>query len=174
MSADYRIDVRGVTRWYEGLVTPVGDADGDGGRVLLTARGITERKDREHRLVDARDQLRQTLERVSDGFFAITTDWEVTYVNSSGDDVLRRVMHVDDDGLDLVGENLLDHAPEAVESRFYDEFTRSMETQTPVTIEDRYDPIDGWFSVNAYPSESGLSVYFSDISERKRREQGWS
>ncbi|WP_276239474.1 PAS domain S-box protein [Halobaculum marinum] len=129
-----------------------------------------DQTDRERRLVDARDHLRRTLERVSDGFFAITPGWEVTYANSAGAEVLRGIMHVEE-GEPLLGENLLAHAPEALESAFYEPFAEAMETQTPVTVEDRYDPVDRWFSVNAYPSESGLSVYFTDVTERKRREQ---
>ncbi|WP_338742226.1 PAS domain-containing protein [Haloplanus salilacus] len=46
-----------------------------------------------------------------------------------------------------------------------------METQESVSFEAQFDPIDVWFEVRAYPDEEGLSVYFTDITERKQREQ---
>ncbi|WP_277555941.1 PAS domain S-box protein [Halobaculum limi] len=125
----------------------------------------------ERELVAARDDLRRTLDRVSDGFFAITTNWEVTYTNQFGEQTLRDLMHIDDEASSLIGETLIDHAPEALESAFYEEFTEAMETQETVSLEEHYEPIGRDFSVAAYPSESGLSVYFRDITERKERER---
>jgi len=46
-----------------------------------------------------------------------------------------------------------------------------MEEQEPVSFEEYYEPLDVWFEMGAYPSEDGLSVYFRDITEEKRREQ---
>lgn len=143
-----------------------------GADVASTNRGNgTDRDPSQRELVAARDDLRRTLDRVSDGFFAITTDWEVTYTNRFGERLLRDVMHIDDDAFTLIGENLIDHAPEALESAFYEEFAEAMETQETVSLEERYEPIGRDFSVTAYPSESGLSVYFRDITERKERER---
>ncbi|WP_135826013.1 hypothetical protein [Halorussus ruber] len=46
-----------------------------------------------------------------------------------------------------------------------------MATRRPVDF-DRYDePLELWAESNAYPSETGLSVYFVDISERVETEQ---
>ena len=45
-----------------------------------------------------------------------------------------------------------------------------METQDPVSIE-WYGPETGaWFDVRVYPSPTGLSVYFQDVTEREERE----
>jgi PAS domain S-box-containing protein len=34
-----------------------------------------------------------------------------------------------------------------------------------------YPPLEKWYSVRAYPSESGLSVYLQDVTEHKRAEE---
>jgi PAS domain S-box-containing protein len=46
-----------------------------------------------------------------------------------------------------------------------------METQEPVSFEDCYEPLDLWTEVTAYPSPDGLSVFFSDVTDRRRREE---
>jgi PAS domain-containing protein len=46
-----------------------------------------------------------------------------------------------------------------------------MSRQEPVFLEDYYEPLDAWFENAIYPSESGVSVYFRDITERKERER---
>jgi PAS domain-containing protein len=47
-----------------------------------------------------------------------------------------------------------------------------MYDQETVSFEEYYpEPLDAWFEVRAYPSETGLSVYFRDITKRKERER---
>ena len=43
-----------------------------------------------------------------------------------------------------------------------------MQTGGPVNFEAYYEPARMWFSVNAYPFENGLSIYFNDLTERHR------
>ena len=40
-----------------------------------------------------------------------------------------------------------------------------------VEFEEYYAPLETWFEVKAYPSESGLSVYLRGASERRRAEE---
>jgi PAS domain S-box-containing protein len=104
------------------------------------------------------------LDRVSDGFFAVDADWRVTYVNRAGEEFLGVT------GEDLVGEVLWEAFPGAVGTEFYDAYHRAVETGEPVTFESHYEPLDSWFEVRAFPSESGLSVYFRDVTDRRRME----
>jgi hypothetical protein len=50
-------------------------------------------------------------------------------------------------------------------------FHRAVETQDPVSHEEYVETLGAWFEFHAYPSESGLSVYVRDVSDRKHREQ---
>ena len=72
---------------------------------------------------------------------------------------------------DLIGRHLWEEIPEAVETGFYDQYHRAMDDQQSVSFEERYEPLDVWFNVRAYPDADGLSVYFTDITDRKQREQ---
>ena len=127
---------------------------------------------REYRrdLAATRDRLTRTLERVDDGFFTVDTDWQVTYVNDVGADVLRGAMGLGDDA-GVMGRHLWENIPEAVETTFFEKYHEAFETQESVSFEEYFDPLDVWFEVRAYPDEEGLSVYFTDITERKAHER---
>ena len=47
-----------------------------------------------------------------------------------------------------------------------------MANQTPVIFDEFYPgPLNAWFEVRAYPSDAGLSVYFHNITDKKRAEE---
>ncbi|WP_083874967.1 PAS domain S-box protein [Haloferax sulfurifontis] len=129
-----------------------------------------EQREYRQELENARDRFERTLERVDDAFFAIDTDWYVTYVNDVGTDVLQEAMGLGDNA-EIVGRHLWENIPEAVQTEFYDQYHHAMEAQESVSFEAHFDLMDVWFEVRAYPDEDGLSVYFTDITERKQREQ---
>jgi signal transduction histidine kinase len=111
------------------------------------------------------------LDRMDDGFFALDAEWRVTYANERGRDILRAAMPAVGDDETVVGRHLWDDVPAAVDTTFYQQYTEAMETQTPATFEEWFEPLETWFSVRAFPSLSGLSVYFQDITEQRRLEQ---
>jgi len=128
-----------------------------------------EQREYRHELEAARDRFERTLERVDDAFFAVDTDWHVTYVNEAGTDVLRQAMGLSD-GVEVSGRHLWENVPEAVETKFYQQYHHAMEVQEPVSFEAHFDLMDVWFEVRAYPDAEGLSVYFTDITDRKQRQ----
>jgi PAS domain S-box-containing protein len=141
----------------EARAAPYPLGDGRYGRVGVV-RDISERRRLEK-------ELNETLERITDGFFAVDTDWRFTYVNERAEELLQRSES------DLLGEVVWDEFPAAVESTFQGMYERAMETQEPVSFEEYFAPLETWFEVNAYPSESGLSVYFQDVTERVEAEE---
>jgi PAS domain S-box-containing protein len=161
-------DADGNARWMSVNAAPITDADGDFERVVATTTDITQLKRQARRLERQRDDLERELadvfDRVDDAFFALDEEWRFTYVNESAADLV---------GLDqsTLGTTLWETFPEVRGTRFERECERAMETQEPVQFEAYFDPLETWFEVSAYPSPTGLSVYFRDVTERKRREQ---
>ncbi|WP_435180932.1 PAS domain S-box protein [Halorussus sp. AFM4] len=147
---------------------PVGD-DGEVERIVSAAEDVTELKDTQHELERRREELETELSevftRIADAFFALDDDWNITYVNEEAEELLRR------EESEIVGENVWDVFSGAVGTRFQREYERAMETQEPVSFVEYYPPLSTWFEVRAYPSESGLSVYFQDVTERRARQQ---
>ncbi|MFC7156444.1 PAS domain S-box protein [Halomarina halobia] len=159
----------GERRWLSIDAVPL-DADGNEIRwVVMSAENVTRIEDQARRLerqrADLERELDEVFERIDDAFFALDTEWRFAYVNERAEHFLERTE------AELLGNSVWEEFPEAVGSTFEEEYERAMGTQRSVSFEEYYPPLDGWFEVRAYPSETGLSVYFRDVTERKERER---
>jgi len=124
---------------------------------------------RERRDQRAAERERQAIfDRMGDGFFAVDDDWRVTFVNQAGRELLADAMGRDPETADFEGLHLWEEIPEAVDTVFHEKYTEAMSRQQPVEFESYFDPLSAWFDVRAFPSESGLSVYFRDVTEERR------
>ncbi len=140
--------------------------DGEFVNTRCVTRDITERKEYKRELERQNDHLEEVYGRISDAFFALDKDWQFTYLNKQAHDVINP------DGRTLEGKNVWDEFPAATERKFKPKYEQAMYDQQTVSFEEYYpDPLEAWFEVRAYPSETGLSVYFRDITERKEHER---
>jgi len=132
--------------------------------ILSVARDITERKHTAEEIIESRRQVLDILESISDAFFALDSLWRFTYVNRRAEQILGKRKE------ELLYKNIWEVLPEAVDSTFQKMFYKAIAKQTPISFEEFYPPFDKWFEVHAYPYRLGLSVYFTDITERKNNE----
>ncbi|MDZ5810847.1 PAS domain-containing protein [Halorubrum sp. AD140] len=154
-------------RWLTINAAPVLDAEGEIERVVTTGKDITQLKEQTRRLERQREELTQELdemfERISDGFYALDHEFRISYVNDHAERLLGL------EGSSVIGRGLEEVlSPTA---QFDAALQRALEEQTPVRIEEYYEPLDTWFENTVYPSESGISVHFRTITERKERER---
>ncbi|MFC4451183.1 PAS domain-containing sensor histidine kinase [Halorussus aquaticus] len=111
-------------------------------------------------------ELEEVFGRISDAFYALDTDWQFTYVSDHAEELID----YQDEG--LVGKDFWEVFEWAEDSILGEEYRKAMETQKVTSFEFYYpDPLDAWYKVHTYPSQTGLSVYFQDISDQKRRER---
>ncbi|WP_339103377.1 PAS domain-containing protein [Haloterrigena salinisoli] len=110
-------------------------------------------------------ELEESLERVSDAFYALDSEWRFTYVN----DQAGTLLGVDPET--VVGRSILELFPGLRETPFETAALEAMDTQEPTSVEHHYEPTERWYDVRLYPSPSGLSVYFQDVTERVERER---
>ncbi|MDL5361024.1 bacterio-opsin activator domain-containing protein [Halalkalicoccus sp. NIPERK01] len=103
--------------------------------------------------------------RLSDAVLALDTDERVTYLNDRAEELLDRSRD------QLLGEVIWDQFPVAVGTTFESEYRRAIESQESVRFEEHFSPLETWFVVRIYPSETGVSAHFRDVTERKRREK---
>ncbi|MEG4939607.1 PAS domain-containing protein [Microcoleus sp. F4-D5] len=106
-------------------------------------------------------QLSDTLESISDGFFALDRDWRFTYLNLQAARWLNRLPK------ELIGNIIWEEFPESVGSLFEKEYRHAASFQVTVSFESFYPPLNAWYAVRAYPIASGLAVYFQDVTEEK-------
>jgi PAS domain S-box-containing protein len=110
----------------------------------------------------------ELLEHISDGFLALDTQMECTYVNRRGARLLGCKTK------DLIGRSYWQLFPEAAGTPFAEACVRALETQQPATVEHASAPGERWFENRIHPSREGLSIFFTDITERKLAEQALS
>lgn len=110
---------------------------------------------------EALEERNMILESIGDAFFALDKDWAVTYWNRTAEKVLQKSKQ------EMLGRNLWDAFPTAVNSAFYRQYHHAMKTGHAVHFEDYFALLDCWYEVSAFPSPVGLSVYFKDVSQRK-------
>ena len=133
----------------------------DENQVLVIARDVTERKKTEQALERAYQEKNIILESIGDAFFAVDQDWVVTYWNNHAEKVLMVAKN------QIVGKNLWDVFSGSINSESYKKYHAALETNEVMHFEDYYETLNTWYEISAYPSLSGLSVYFKDITERK-------
>ncbi|MBI2955607.1 MAG: PAS domain S-box protein [Chloroflexi bacterium] len=166
--------VAGRETWWDCTLSPVPLDDGVG--VLIAGREVSAqaRMEREQQRLlarlrkqadqaeAARQQTIDILESITDGFLALDRQWRFTYVNKRAEQVLRKSRRY------LVGKNIWEEFPAARETAFYRQYQKAISERVPIVFEEYYPPFDAWYEVHVYPSEDGLSVYFRDVTGRKR------
>ncbi|WP_341939232.1 PAS domain-containing hybrid sensor histidine kinase/response regulator [Marinimicrobium sp. C2-29] len=155
----------GQMRWHSLQATPVRDRAGDVVKWYGNATNIHERKLSEEKAQSLAERLMVTLESITDAFYTLDKEWRFTYVNHEAERLLRRSRG------ELLHSVVWESFPETLGTVFESHFREAVSRGEKVAFEAYYEPLTMWVSVNAYPSREGLSVYFLDITERKRAER---
>jgi two-component system, NtrC family, response regulator HydG len=148
------------------------DESGRPVRMIGACQDITERcrieEERERCLAQeraARNLISSVLERVSDAFVSLDADWCYTHVNEKAGKIFGRRPG------DLVGRHIWTEFPEGVGQNFYHAYHRAMREQVPIHLEEFFPPWGRWYENRIYPSKDGLSIFFTDVTERHLAEE---
>lgn len=110
-------------------------------------------------------QLKEILDRISDGFVALDKDWNYTYVNKLAGEILER------EPVQLIGKNIWTEFPEGIGQQFHLLYEKAMKEQRYQYLLAYYQPFDRWFENHIYPSPKGLSIYFKDVTEKIKNDK---
>jgi PAS domain S-box-containing protein len=111
------------------------------------------------------ENYRNLVERISDGFMALDLNWRFTYVNKKTEQFLKCPPG------NLVGKNIWTEFPETIDGPFYKAYHKAMQTQENSYLKEYSVVLERWVEANIYPSLSGISIYFRDITEQKKAEE---
>lgn len=142
----------------------VRNSDGKIVRVVGAFQDISSRKIAQRNALDAAVKLNTTLEQMTDSYFAVDTEWRLTYINRE----LSRMLDVSWD--QIIGRTLWDAFPGSEFTEIGERYRLAIETKEQQHFESFYAPYGRWYEVHAYPSSEGLGVHFRDITERKEVE----
>ncbi|HUG99466.1 MAG TPA: PAS domain S-box protein [Gammaproteobacteria bacterium] len=160
-----KITAKGRRVWVRTMGEAVRDDAGRIVRVQGAIQDITARKEAEARSEALQNRLAAMLERIGEGFIALDRDWRITYVNREAE----RMMHIE--RRTAVGRSFWDVFPDAVGTRFQQEYERAMRDDVAVSLVEYFAPLDLWADVRAYPSDEGLAIYFRDVSRERLLEE---
>ena len=144
--------------WHEGRIV---------GAVAVNT-DITEAKRAEAAFIASHMRIEDTLESITDGFVAVDREWRYTYVNERA---LRRLRERKGASLtreEILGQRVWGLLPEAEGTALQSKLREALRDQKTVEFEEYYPPSDEWIEVHVYPSDGGLSIYYRDITERRR------
>jgi PAS domain S-box-containing protein len=109
-------------------------------------------------------RMMEILDSITDAFYAVDFDFRFTFINRRAEEIWGRPR------ADLIGKILWEEFPQSNDiSR--ESIGRAMRERREVEYETISKVLHRWISVKAYPSATGLSVYFRDISEQKQQQE---
>jgi PAS domain S-box-containing protein len=112
-----------------------------------------------------RGELANVLERVSDAFVSLNDVWQYTYVSAKAAEIFGRKPE------ELLGKHIWTEFPEGVGQKFHHAYYKALADQVPIFLEEYYPPWDRWYENRIYPSKNGLSIFFTDVTERRKAEE---
>ncbi|QLG26261.1 PAS domain S-box protein [Halorarum halophilum] len=171
----WRVREDGSRFWANVTITAIRDDGALQGFTKVT-RDMTERREYEQRLEGQaerlerqRDELERELddvfERIDDAFYALDDEFRYEYVNDHAE------AHLGEPERTLIGRRPWEVFDVDESAPLFDRFEEAFATQEPMRFEHYSEELEIWAMVRIYPSESGLSVYFEDITQRRERER---
>ena len=109
------------------------------------------------------EKYRAILEHIGDGFISYDVAGNFTYVNRKAGELLGMQPE------ELIGKSVWAVFPKEDYPEFYETFQNSMRDQKYLSMESYYAPKDVWYESHYYPSPKEMTVFFRDITEKKKQ-----
>lgn len=154
------ITANGNPRWIRKIGRPT-FVNGTCVRINGSFQDITAIKNSEMEALKASKEKEIILESIGDAFYMVDNDWNVTYWNRHSANLLECSRE------EIINKNIWDRFPNAIQTKIYSRYHKAVLEQSIENFEEYYESLSKWFEITAYPSNSGLSVYFRDVTARK-------
>lgn len=164
MSYDLELQVvtaKGKVHWVRKIGKPT-FINGKCVRINGSFQDITNIKNSEMEALKALEEKEIILESIGDAFFMVDNDWTVTYWNRHSEKLLECAKE------EILNKNLWDVYPDAIGTKFFTFYHKAVRERSIEDFVEYFERADKWFEVTAYPSNNGLSVYFRDVTDRKK------
>jgi PAS domain S-box-containing protein len=107
------------------------------------------------------------IQSITDGFITMDSKWRITYLSNRGAEILAPLQIT---ATNVLGKVFWNEFPHSIGTSIETNYRKAMDEQIPVQFEAFYPPLDKWFDLRVYPSLTGISLFFLDITERKEAE----
>lgn len=113
-------------------------------------------------LDESKAELSHIFSRISEGFFALDNNWKFSYVNKKVGEMYD--CHPEK----LIGKDIFKEPTISIDSKLKKAYKEALTEQKYVKIETFNKKFNKWYENHIYPTIDGLSIYFSDITEKKK------
>jgi PAS domain S-box-containing protein len=154
------------------------DAQGRPVRMLGTGQDVTAARaaaETEQRLAaeraaraaaeDGRRRWEDILEGVGESFVTLDREWRYTWVNGRAEATLRRAR------AELLGKTIWKAFPALREGTVWTELHRVRDERVPRHFEFWFERLGLWLAIRAAPWEDGISIFYEDVTDRRRAEE---
>jgi len=150
------------TNWEFSLFT---DNDSNPLGILCIGNDITEIKRADRKEQEFSKKIEGIVENITDGFYILDRDWKVIAMNQVAEEIFG-ISH----GA-FIGKIFWEVFPDSPKYNYPKKFKQAMIENETVRFEDYQFDSERWFSVFAYPSIEGLTVFFRDITQERNLQQ---
>ncbi|HEY3329359.1 MAG TPA: PAS domain S-box protein [Capsulimonadaceae bacterium] len=160
-SGEAESDLRGAKRTFQYAMSPVYDAQGAVTSVAFSTLDVTDWRRAEETLRLAHEGLEDILDSITDGLYVLDRDFRFVYMNDSAEQYLSPRK-------DLIGRRFQDAFPDRIHLAGFKGLEVAMESRRS-SLSIIYQPtMKKWFEVRYYPTRSGVTVNFRDITHAKQ------
>ena len=159
-TAEYRIVLPGGdTRWIHARGRVIVDGRDRPVRFIGAAYDTTD--------VHAGDtRTTRLLNAMPSGFLSMDRQWRFTLLNPAAEALLGYTLP------EVAGRTIWDVFPDTVGNEFEHTYRAAVASGVPHTLHAYYPaPLDAWFDILCWPSPDGLSLFFTDVTDRTRADQ---
>ncbi|VXB48122.1 PAS domain S-box protein [Maribacter litoralis] len=132
---------------------------------LSTYIDQTESKNASIAIEKSEKRYKQFTERISDAYVSLDKNWCFTVINAKA----ARIVGIDSN--EMIGKNVWDEFPSFKNSEAYAIYNGAVKRQVYTHFEQYHEEVDRWIENHLYPSPNGLSVFFRDITHRKKADE---
>ncbi len=159
-----------MNRWFDVYAFRIGQPRERKVAVLFTdisdrKRVEQEREQAKLALQASEAQSRNILASITDAFIAVDENWQFTYLNQQAEKLLNYSPG------DLIGKNIWVEFPGLIGSEFEPFYHRVMSNRVAESMTNFYPDHNRWYEIRLYPAAKGLTIYFRNVTDRKRIEQ---
>jgi signal transduction histidine kinase/DNA-binding NarL/FixJ family response regulator len=110
------------------------------------------------------DNYRILVDRITDSFIAMDSNFCYTYANSQTSTLLHRTTE------SMIGKNIWEEYPDLIGTPTHTAFTKAMKEQVHQHCMGYFTLLDLWYECDVYPSAEGISIFTRDITVAKKSE----
>lgn len=148
--------------WIEGTYSNLLNDD-NVKAIVYNYHDITRRVEFEQKVDNVRKEKETALNRINDSVVSVDNAWRYTFLNDAA-------LSTHPLGRGTLGKTMLEAHPDLLGTPFWEKYEEAMRTRQTQEVEDYYPPMQRWFMAKIYPSGSGLTIYYKDITDRKKAE----